>query len=858
MLANLRGNPTFVGCQAQARPRAARRRSRFSPSRSRSSWARAAGPGTRPGPSRTRRPTRRRDARAPRLRIARTARPAAVTATVRAGSASTASAATPPARRLAGPARAGVAGNLRLVAAGAQPRDRQTCCPAADASTCGLTAPATAPAPAASTSRERSARPALRGAAVVGVNVCDGLGRCKAGPPTICAPFYCDPTTGACLVTCRSNADCVRGIACVNGSCGPKPRGAVCSKDGDCASGFCADGVCCNVACRGGCVSLRQTGPHRAPAGPSTSAAPIRAALPRPGCRELRQTGTCDGFGGCAIYARRDDLHGADVHGRPPQNGRHLRRHRHLPRAGVQICAPFRCSERGLHARCSCDADCISPHVCVNGQCGTKQRPTLRRLQRVRQQLLRRRRLLRRGLRGRLPQLRPAVVEGPVRVRSRRAPPIRAAICADQGQAKCGTDGLCDGASGCRKYQPGTVCAPERCDDNVYTPPATCSETGTCVAPDAQPCAPFACNGARCFVACTTDANCVARKSLQRQLVRPEAERRVLRRPARVRVGHSAPRGSAATGCASACKSCALPTSMGACTNVPDGQPIPPAPAWTAAPPAAGTTASARRARARATRRERPAGPHLSGEHDDVDAGGHLRRGRELLDAGRHLVLPVQLRRRRLQVDVHGGRRLRGARRLQRTARAGSSPTARSAATATNARAASAPRASAATPTVRAAACRARSRARRDLPAVAAGAPVPPASAAIRGRRPARPTASATARRLPLYGAGTQCAPPSCPVGADAARWRARATARARASRRRPSRARPTTATGRPAARPAPATPTACAGTVCNSGSCGKKRLGQLCAAGTECASGNCVDGVCCSSASCRPARRAT
>ena len=35
--------------------------------------------------------------------------------------------------------------------------------------------------------------------AVVGVNVCDGQGRCKAGPATICAPFNCDPATNACV-----------------------------------------------------------------------------------------------------------------------------------------------------------------------------------------------------------------------------------------------------------------------------------------------------------------------------------------------------------------------------------------------------------------------------------------------------------------------------------------------------------------------------------------------------------------------------------------------------------------------------------------------------------------------------------
>ena len=45
-----------------------------------------------------------------------------------------------------------------------------------------------------------------------------------------------------------------------NGSCGPKPSGAVCAKNDDCESGFCADGVCCNVACKGPCVSCDQPG----------------------------------------------------------------------------------------------------------------------------------------------------------------------------------------------------------------------------------------------------------------------------------------------------------------------------------------------------------------------------------------------------------------------------------------------------------------------------------------------------------------------------------------------------------------------------------------------------------------------
>ena len=48
-----------------------------------------------------------------------------------------------------------------------------------------------------------------------------------------------------------------------------------------------------------------------------------------------------------------------------------------------------------------------------------------------------------------------------------------------------------DGAGGCRRYQAGTVCAPERCENNKYTPESTCGAAGTCVAPDAISCVPY-------------------------------------------------------------------------------------------------------------------------------------------------------------------------------------------------------------------------------------------------------------------------------------------------------------------------------------------------------------------------------
>ena len=145
-----------------------------------------------------------------------------------------------------------------------------------------------------------------------------------------------------------------------------------------------------------------------------------------------------------------------------------------------------------------------------------------------------------------------------------------------RAQRSCATDGKCDGAGGCRKYRPGTLCAAETCADNVYTPPLDLQRDRQCVAPDADRLRALRLQR-RALLQRLHDRRATAwPQRLHRQLVRPQAERRLLRRQARVRRRATARRASAArTACASACKSCALPPSMGICTNVPDGQPDP-------------------------------------------------------------------------------------------------------------------------------------------------------------------------------------------------------------------------------------------------------------------------------------------
>jgi hypothetical protein len=140
------------------------------------------------------------------------------------------------------------------------------------------------------------------GDAVIGANVCDGLGQCKPGATRLCVPFSCNASTGACNTTCTSNSQCVSGIQCVVGSCGPRPKGAACQNGSDCASAFCADGVCCNVACSGACISCNLIG-HEGTCWPlEADVVDTRRICVDMGPSTCGENGLCDGVGGCQRY----------------------------------------------------------------------------------------------------------------------------------------------------------------------------------------------------------------------------------------------------------------------------------------------------------------------------------------------------------------------------------------------------------------------------------------------------------------------------------------------------------------------------------------------------------------------------
>ncbi len=739
------------------------------------------------------------------------------------------------------------------VPTGGAPRSPDIC-PAADASGCGLDGTCDGNGACRQHVAGTICKPgACADAAVIGVNVCDGQGRCKAGPATICAPFNCDRATDACVVTCRSDADCVPGIACVNGSCGPKPRGAVCGKDGDCASGFCTDGVCCNIACRGACVSCDQTGRIGTCRPIDLGGADPRRLCHDQGPATCGQTGTCDGTGGCALYAaetickapacsgdRLETAGTCDGIGtcRPP---------------GVQICAPYRCSDGACIARCSSDGDCISPQVCENGSCGPKPngQPCAASSECVSNFCVD-------GVccaeacagacrSCALPSSKGRCVSVPAGAADPRS------VCADQGVAKCGTDGLCDGASGCRKYQPGTICAAERCDSNVYTPPATCSETGSCVAPDASACAPFACNGARCFVACTTDANCVAGKVCSDNSCGLKLNGAFCADRRECASGNCAQGVCCATGCASACKSCALSASMGICTNVPDGQPDPTGTCLDGGPASCGNTGKCQAGTCQSYPQGTPCRPATCPTNTTTftPAGSCDGRGicsspaatscfpfncgvaacKSTCTADADCAPPGLCSGGSCGLKPDGAVCAAGYECASNICAQGiCCHTACSGSCLSCAVAGSA------------GTCR----------PVSAGARDPAGQCRDQGAVTCASNGFCDgAGGCQLYDAGTQCAPPSCPVGTTTATLARMCDGAGACKPATTQSCAPYNCNGTTCRAACSSDADCIAGTVCNSGSCGKKRLGQICAAGAECDSGNCVDGVCCSSASC-------
>ena len=687
-------------------------------------------------------------------------------------------------------------------------------------------------------------RARARTRAVVGVNVCDGQGRCKAGPGDDLRAVQL--RSGDERLRGRPagpTRDCVSGVACVNGSCGPKPRGRrVHARTATARPGSAPTASAATSPAAAPCVSCNQVGPRRHVLAGRRAATTIRTQIcQRQGSRLVRADRRLRRRRRLLAVRGRDDLRRAVVQRRPPEHGRHLQRRRRLPPAGRAATARPTAAATAPASPAAPATPTASPaRSAQNGSCGPKPNgQPCAAAGECMQQLLRRRRLLRRRLRRRLPQLRAAVVDGPLHAASRRAPPIRATSASTRARPAAAPTASATAPPAAARTTPGTICAAERCDEQRLHAARDVQRDRPCVAPDATRLRPV--------------------RVQRRALLHGVHGRRATALPGKVCIDNSCglkPNGAfcadkrecasgncaqgvcCATGCASACKSCALPASMGLCTNVPDGQPDPTGdlPA-TAAPPAAAATASARRAPARATRRGRRARPRPArrARRRSRPPAAATARGRARSPAATSC-FPFRCGAAACKStctadadcappgvcsDGSCGLKPDGA-----VCGDGSECASGICAQGICCKTACA----GSLHVVRAAGQRRHLHAGRRRAAA-----IRPASAAIRARPAARSNGFCDgAGGCQLYAAGTQCAPPTCPAGTTHrdAGAHLRRRRHVRAGRRRQSCA-PYTCNG--TSLPGGlrrSTATASAGMVCNGGSCGKKRLGQICARG--------------------------
>jgi len=419
------------------------------------------------------------------------------------------------------------------------------------------------------------------GDGVVNAEACDGKGSCSVHVDTPCAPYACDPKTSQCAEQCSTNALCAAGQTCSAGRCGFKLNGFKCSGDDDCASGHCADGYCCNVACTGACLSCKE-------AGAVGRCKLLGAGVPDPRCpasdvSTCDTTGLCDGAGACALFPENTPCGPESCASSATQNAARVCDGKGTCRdAQVIDCSPFLCSSGSCNTSCLSDADCESGRQCVAtsskgtpGSCG-KGKPGL-------------------------PCTDPSECESNQCVdgvccesacggacRSCNLPgspgqcvSVAAGAvdprngCKDLGKESCGTNGLCDGAGGCQMYATGTVCGTEACVEGAYTPAATCNQSGQCVTPASLTCNPYACNGASCFNACSSDTQCVTGNPCVNGSCGFIPVGGSCSSAKECQSGHCAQGVCCNSDCTDACMACDLASSVGKCTPVADNSPDP-------------------------------------------------------------------------------------------------------------------------------------------------------------------------------------------------------------------------------------------------------------------------------------------
>ena len=296
---------------------------------------------------------------------------------------------------------------------------------------------------------------------------------------------------------------------------------------------------------------------------------------PKAGCG---QDGTCDGKGACKLYSlgtvcTPGTCQGAEITGTLVCDGSGACRP-----GPISVCAPFVCSKttNQCKATCSSDADCVSPVKCLGGSCGPKgigascgadaECDSKHCADGV---------CCSTACGGACQSCDMVGLVGTCTPTPAGQPHPR---CLKQDPTTCGMTGMCDGQGGCPLYPVNTACGAAVCVDGTSGKSTqTCDGLGTCLAAKTFSCGNFACARGACTESCSSQADCAPGHTctiptgssvgtcglkVPGQSCTADAD---------CVSAHCADGVCCATTCTGACRSCAIPGSLGTCTSIAAG-----------------------------------------------------------------------------------------------------------------------------------------------------------------------------------------------------------------------------------------------------------------------------------------------
>jgi len=426
---------------------------------------------------------------------------------------------------------------------------------------------------------------------------CDGIGQCQKSNGSSCATTA-QCVSGNCIDGVCCNTNCLGTcVSCANsgsvGTCSNIPANAdpnnecnpgqcdglgdcqgvnseTCVVPADCASGFCVDGYCCDTACTGTCQAC--SGALKGQGANGTCGAILLGQDPNNECNP----GACNGVGACQLPNGQSCMMNSQCASGTCVDGVCCNQActgtcqacnvQNSVGTCVSVpantdpaneCNPGSCDGLGqcqvaLGTSCTTANQCTSG-FCTDGVCcdnvcsGLCQACTTA--------------LKGGGLNGQC----GAIVAG-------QDPQNE---CDQEPASTCGKTGTCNGAGSCALYTNGTVCQGATCAGNTLVNADTCNGAGVCIDGGTMSCGAFSCNAGSCLGTCTNDTQCASGNycNLLMNTCTPKLGQGTLcSGNNQCALGFCVDGVCCDNGCTTECKSCAVPGSVGTCTNVPAQQ----------------------------------------------------------------------------------------------------------------------------------------------------------------------------------------------------------------------------------------------------------------------------------------------